>query len=232
MTLETPLKDLCPSTWKTLLAPAFDSPHWSQLEAFLEQEWQSATIYPPRPQIFTALALIPPEQVKVVILGQDPYHNDGQAHGLAFSVPPEQAIPPSLKNMYRELESDLGISPVKHGCLTAWAQQGVLLLNTVLTVRAHKAASHQKRGWETFTEALLQALSQTRPHLVFVLWGNFARQKLSCIDTDKHTVLTGVHPSPLSARRGFFGSRPFSAINRALQAHQQAEINWQLPKSP
>jgi len=209
--------------WRT---PALQA-HWQKLNGFLQHEWQHETVYPPRAEIFAALALTPPEAVKVLILGQDPYHNPGQAHGFSFSVPAGVPLPPSLKHIYAELQSDLGLSPPAQGSLIPWAQQGVLLLNTVLTVRAHQPASHQKQGWETLTDALIASLSAQQPHMVFVLWGRFAQHKSRWIDS-RHSLIQSAHPSPLSAYRGFFGSRPFSAVNQALQAHGQSPIDWQL----
>ena len=218
-----------PQIWLPLVRDFFNDNHWHLLNKFLSQEYQTELVYPPKELIFSALAPTHPLDIKVVILGQDPYHNENQAHGLAFSVLPEQKIPPSLKNIYKELNTDLGMTIPAHGFLEAWAQQGVLLLNTVLTVRAHQPASHQKQGWEQFTDYLIQKLSESNPHLVFVLWGNFAQKKKKLIDAKKHTLICGVHPSPLSAHRGFFNSKPFSKVNQALKNHQQKAINWELP---
>lgn len=211
-----------PADWQAFLGQqALDD----NLRAFLQKEYAQHTIYPPQHQLFEALSLTPPDQVKVVILGQDPYHNEGQAHGLAFSVNPGVKLPPSLRNLFQELQHDLGCTPPENGDLRAWARQGVLLLNTVLTVRAHEAASHQKRGWEAFTDQIIQAVSKNHDHVVFILWGKAAQAKQKII-ASRHTLLCSVHPSPLSAHRGFFGSRPFSQANAALQAHHQAPIAW------
>lgn len=211
-----------PTAWQAFLGP---SPLPETLVQFLEAEYAQHTIYPPQHQLFEALNLTSPEQVKVVILGQDPYHNAGQAHGLAFSVNPGVALPPSLRNLFQELQSDLGCEMPEQGDLRAWAKQGVLLLNTVLTVRAHEAASHQKRGWEAFTDQIIQAVSKNHDHVVFILWGKAAQAKQKII-ASRHTLLCSVHPSPLSAYRGFFGSRPFSQANAALLAHHQTPIAW------
>lgn len=212
--------------WVTHLMGEVDQPYFLELLDFVERERAQHSVFPPSSEVLSAFTLTPFDQVKVVILGQDPYHDDGQAHGLSFSVGPDVAIPPSLRNIYKELASDLGIDPPSHGNLVKWAQQGVMLLNTVLTVRAHQAHSHRKRGWERFTDAAITALSQHRDHVVFVLWGKPAQKKKKLIDARKHTVLQANHPSPLSARKGFFGSKPFSAVNAALAAHDQAPIDW------
>jgi uracil-DNA glycosylase len=180
--------------------------------------------------IFEALEKTPYEKVKVVILGQDPYHGMNQAHGLSFSVQPGVKIPPSLKNIYKELADDLGIPPVTHGYLTSWAEQGVLLLNTVLTVREGQAYSHRGKGWEQLTDAIIQKLNEREQPIVFILWGKPAQQKMTMIDTQKHIIIRSVHPSPLSAHRGFFGSKPFSKTNDALIALGETPINWQLPE--
>ncbi len=214
-----------PEPWLKLVADYLPTDYAEQISVFVEQVYQQEQVFPPREQIFRALELTLPRAVKVVILGQDPYHNDGQAHGLAFSVQRDVKIPPSLRNIYKELASDIGCDIPEHGFLEAWSQQGVLLLNTVLTVRAHAAASHQKKGWEILTDAIIKGISEQREHVVFVLWGNAAQKKEALI-ADKHTVLKSVHPSPLSARRGFFGSQPFSKSNGALKAHNQDTVNW------
>lgn len=211
-----------PADWQGFLGPG-SLP--DNLVQFLETEYAQHTIYPPQHQLFEALSLTPPDQVKVVILGQDPYHNEGQAHGLAFSVNAGVALPPSLRNLFQELQSDMGCETPEHGDLRAWAKQGVLLLNTVLTVRAHEAASHQKRGWEVFTDRIIQEVSKNHDHVVFILWGKAAQAKQKII-ASRHTLLCSVHPSPLSAYRGFFGSRPFSQANAALLAHYQTPIAW------
>ena len=218
-----------PEIWQKALHAEQNRPYWAKLEAFLEAEEQQHTVFPPREQIFTALQLTPLSQVRVVILGQDPYHDDGQAHGLSFSVLPPVKPPPSLQNIYKELQTDLGIAIPKHGYLKAWAEQGVLLLNTVLTVRAHTPLSHRKQGWETFTDAVIDAVHREERKTIFVLWGAPAQKKAERIDTTQHTILTSAHPSPLSAHRGFFGCRHFSTINRLLEEQGEPPIEWRLP---
>jgi uracil-DNA glycosylase len=214
-----------PSEWQALCQP--QRRIVEKLEVFLQQERQEYTIFPKYGEIFQALKLCSPENVRVIILGQDPYHDDNQAHGLAFSVKNNIAIPPSLRNIFKELVNDLGIPMPSSGDLTPWAKQGVLLLNSVLTVRAHQAFSHQKQGWEEFTDGLLFALSQQQAHLVFILWGNAAGNKEKLLEK-RHSRLKTAHPSPLSASRGFFGSRPFSFCNQKLQEHGQEIIDWRL----
>ena len=215
--------------WLTLLQPEFDAPYMQQLRAFLAAEKQQGKIlYPPSALWFNALDHTPLSRVKVVILGQDPYHGPQQAHGLCFSVPEGIAPPPSLLNIFGELKRDLGIVPPRHGNLTAWADQGVLLLNAVLTVEQAKAGSHQGKGWETFTDRIVALLNEQRKHLVFLLWGNYAQKKGAIIDRQKHLVLTSPHPSPLSAHRGFIGNGHFSRTNQWLMEHQLSPINWQL----
>lgn len=221
---------LMPADWQAVLQPVLQTPATQQLKAFLTTEYQTQTIYPPANQIFTALAWTPFAQVKVVILGQDPYHGPHQAHGCSFSVNPGIAIPPSLKNIYQELLTDVAATPVNHGYLKAWAEQGVLLLNSVLTVRAGQANSHRQHGWELITDAAIQALSARPEPVVFILWGKPAQAKRRLIDETTNAVLMAPHPSPLSAYRGFFGSRPFSQTNQYLVAWGQAPINWQLPQ--
>ncbi|MBB5209979.1 uracil-DNA glycosylase [Microbulbifer hydrolyticus] len=219
-------------SWYSVLEPEFNKRYMSELREFLQQEKQSGkNIFPPGGQIFNAFNSTPFDQVKVVVLGQDPYHGAGQAHGLCFSVMPGVRIPPSLKNIYKELYSDLGIAPPDHGCLQPWAEQGVLLLNATLTVEESKAGAHQGRGWEQFTDAAIHALAEQRQGLVFILWGSYAQKKGGFIDSRKHLVLRGPHPSPLSAHRGFFGTRPFSQANAYLQERGEAPINWALPPS-
>jgi len=214
-------------SWKARLAGQFAAPHMAGLAAFLRAEKSAGKrIYPPGRQIFRAFELTPFEAVKVVILGQDPYHGPGQAHGLSFSVAPGVAPPPSLQNIYKELATDLGIAHPGHGNLESWARQGVLLLNACLTVEDGRAGSHQGKGWEPFTDAVIAALNREREHLVFILWGRKAQDKGEVIDRDRHLVLTSVHPSPLSASGGFFGSRPFSAANDWLQSHGMTPIDW------
>jgi uracil-DNA glycosylase len=217
--------------WKQALAGEFVAPYMHELRGFLEHEKKNGkTIYPPGREIFNALNTTPLSRVKVVILGQDPYHGAGQAHGLCFSVRRGVMLPPSLQNIYKEIQNDLGIAPARHGDLSHWAEQGVLLLNSVLTVQAGQAASHQNRGWETFTDAVIRVLNEEREHLVFLLWGSYAQKKGRFIDGKKHLVLKSVHPSPLSANRGgWFGCRHFSQTNRYLEAHGQAPIDWSLP---
>jgi uracil-DNA glycosylase len=220
---------LIPS-WKDPLGAEFSQPFMQELKAFLAAEKKAGkVILPPGNEIFAALNLTPLEDVKVVIVGQDPYHGPGQAHGLSFSVRPGVRIPPSLQNIYKELQSDLGIPPASHGCLESWSQQGVLLLNAILTVEQGKAAAHQNRGWERFTSKILEVLASRRRHLVFILWGAYAQHKGAAISRRDHLVLAGPHPSPLSAHRGFFGSRPFSRSNEYLQSKNIEPISWQLP---
>ena len=217
-------------SWKRELIEEFSEPYMQELRAFLKKEIESGKkIYPKPSEWFAAFDHTPFEKVKVVILGQDPYHGPGQAHGLCFSVRPGVQPPPSLVNIYKELKSDLGIQPPDHGYLISWADQGVLLLNSVLTVRQGQAASHQKKGWEKFTDKAIRLLAEKRENLVFVLWGSYAQKKGEFIDRKKHKVIEAVHPSPLSAHRGFFGSRPFSQINKYLQSHHIKPINWEIP---
>lgn len=215
--------------WLEALNDEFKKPYYKKLFATVNQEYKTRLIFPPADDVFNAFHLTPLHKVKVVILGQDPYHNENQAHGLSFSVKPEQKeIPPSLVNIYQELHDDLGCTIPNHGCLTKWAQQGVLLLNTVLTVRAHQANSHRGIGWEEFTDAAIMALnSQDRP-IVFILWGSPAQRKKVMLNNPNHLILTAPHPSPLSAHRGFFGSRPFSKTNEFLESHGVEPIDWQI----
>lgn len=216
-------------SWKSRLKDEFTAPYMQKLKAFLLKEKEHhKTIFPRGPEYFAALNMTPFDQVKVVILGQDPYHGPGQAHGLSFSVRPGVALPPSLVNIYKELADDLGIPRSQHGHLEAWAHQGVLLLNSVLTVESGRAASHQGQGWEQFTDKIVHLLAEEREHLVFVLWGSYAQKKGAFIDRKKHLVIDSPHPSPLSAHRGFFGSKPFSKINRYLSDHGKTPIRWQL----
>ena len=218
--------------WNPLLRGELAEPYWAELQAFVAAEREAGPVYPPADEVFAALRLTPYADVKVVILGQDPYHGPDQAHGLAFSVKPPVTPPPSLANIFKELESDLDIPPAPHGSLTSWAQQGVLLLNATLTVRARTAASHQKKGWETFTDQVLRVVNDKPETVVFLLWGSSARKKAKLIDTSRHVVIESPHPSPLSAHRGFFGSRPFSRVNEALEAASRGAIDWQLPVAP
>ena len=217
-------------SWLQALESEFAEEYMQNLRTFLRDEMQAGhVIYPPMNQLFTAFWHTPFDQVKVVILGQDPYHGPKQAHGLSFSVQRGIKPPPSLKNIYKEREHDLGIPPSDHGDLSEWSKRGVLLLNTVLTVRAHSAGSHQGRGWERFTDRVIFELNEQREHLVFVLWGKKAQAKASMIDQNKHLIIATAHPSPYSADRGFFGSKPFSTINAFLQKHAYSEIDWTLP---
>lgn len=217
-------------SWLRILKDEFEKPYMDELRQFLLLEKQKgASIFPPGNQIFYALDRTPFDRVKVVILGQDPYHGPGQAHGLCFSVQPGVAPPPSLVNIYKEMETDLGLSPPSHGCLSTWADQGVLMLNSVLTVSAHQAGSHQGRGWEQFTDRIIRELEEQREHLVFILWGGYARKKGKFIRRERHLVLESPHPSPLSSYRGFFGSRPFSRSNAYLKEHGRNEVSWKLP---
>lgn len=214
--------------WLNTLDSEFEQPYFSQIKQFLLSEKQAGkTIYPAGSLIFNAFNLTPIEKVKVVILGQDPYHNEGQAHGLCFSVADGVPPPPSLENMFKELQNDLGIPPSRHGNLTAWANQGVFLLNAILTVEAHKPASHQKIGWQQFTDAVIQKISDQQEGIVFMLWGNFAKSKIPLIDASKHHILTAGHPSPLSARL-FFGCRHFSKANELLEQQGKTPIDWYL----
>ncbi len=216
------------ASWYRVLQPEFESDYFANLKSFLVDEKRKYVVYPPGSLIFNAFNLTPFDKVKVVILGQDPYHGPYQAHGLSFSVPDGVDFPPSLRNIMKELQDDLGISVSQSGNLERWAREGVLLLNASLTVRAGQAASHAGHGWERFTEAAIQALSAEREHIVFILWGNYAIAKSALIDASKHLILKSVHPSPLSANRGFFGCHHFSKANDFLQQHGIAPIDWRL----
>ena len=217
------------ASWQAVIGDELNKPYMQSLRAFLKQEKASGkTIFPPSPLIFNAFNHTPFDKVRVVIIGQDPYHGPGQAHGLSFSVPSGIALPPSLMNIFKEIEADLGIKMSNNGDLTAWADQGVLLLNATLTVEMANAGSHQNRGWEEFTDAAIAALNNHREGLVFVLWGSYAQKKGAIIDSKKHLILQSPHPSPLSAHRGFFGNHQFSTINRYLQEHGKTPINWQI----
>ncbi len=217
------------ASWKKVLQDEFKKPYFRQIKAFLQEELaRGVTIYPPPPLIFNAFNLTPFDKVKVVILGQDPYHGEGQAHGLCFSVPPGVPHPPSLQNIFKELQDDLGIPPPKCGDLTRWALQGVLLLNAILTVRAHQPGSHRGIGWERFTDAVLKKISDLKEGVVFMLWGKFAQEKKKLIDGRKHLILTASHPSPYSANNGFFGCRHFSKANMYLKRVGKEPINWNL----
>lgn len=215
-------------SWRPILKPLFQTDTLRELSNFVQQQRASHTVFPSEELVFNAFQLTPFDQLKVVILGQDPYHGPGQANGLSFSVPKGKAIPPSLRNIYTELQRDLPAFTIPdHGDLTKWAQQGVLLLNATLTVQAHLAGSHQKRGWEYFTDGIIRSISEKRTGVVFMLWGAYANKKAAIIDTTKHLILKSVHPSPLSAYRGFFGCGHFSKANTHLKQAQQAEIDWQ-----
>lgn len=213
-------------TWASRLQSEFDAPYFQQLTQFVKQEYASGPCYPPGPEIFNAFNLCPFPQVKVVIIGQDPYHEPGQAEGLCFSVKDGVQKPPSLVNIFKEIEDDLGRPAPATGSLRRWAEQGVFLLNATLTVRAHQAGSHQGHGWETFTDAVIRRLSEEREHLVFILWGSFAQRKGQVIDRNRHLVLASAHPSPLSAYRGFFGNHHFSRANDYLIEHGLKPISW------
>jgi uracil-DNA glycosylase len=218
-----------PSSWQPILAEETEKPYYQKLQAFVAEERRAHIIFPPEPEVFAALATTPYERVSVLLLGQDPYHDDGQAHGLCFSVRPGVAIPPSLVNIFKELKSDVGFRLPNNGYLMHWAEQGILMLNAVLTVRAHEPNSHKNKGWEQFTDTIIRAVSAKSDRVVFMLWGGYARKKLELIDAERHTVIQSAHPSPLSARNGFFGSRPFSRINAELRAAGKPAIDWQIP---
>jgi uracil-DNA glycosylase len=213
-------------SWKEALSPEFESPYMQQLKSFLVEEKPRGSEY------FRALDLTPLDEVQVVILGQDPYHGSGQAHGLCFSVRPGVRIPPSLVNIYKELETDLGIPPARHGFLESWAKQGVLLLNSVLTVEESQAASHQGKGWERFTDAVIRKVNDECDAVVFMLWGSYAQKKAAFVDTERHLVLKAAHPSPLSAHNGFLGCRHFSKANAYLAENGREPIDWALPSNP
>ena len=221
---------MLPASWMAARADEFEKPYWKSLQEFVAAERAAHEIYPPADEVFTALELTPLAEVRVVILGQDPYHGEGQAHGLSFSVKPGVRVPASLRNMFTELKDDLGVPSAKTGYLVPWARQGVLMLNTVLTVRAGEANSHRNRGWEQFTDAVIKAVNAKEDPVVFVLWGAHAQKKISLIDTAKHAVIQSAHPSPLSAKNGFFGSKPFSKINATLAARGKPEVAWRLEK--
>lgn len=222
-------KQILKNDWAALLENEFQKPYYLQLREFLKAEYASQTIYPPMEDLFNALHYTQYEDVKVVILGQDPYHGAGQAHGLSFSVNPQVPAPPSLKNIFKELQADLGCEIPNNGYLVPWAKQGVLLLNTVLTVRESQAASHRNKGWEQFTDEVIRTISRREKPVVFMLWGRHAQEKKTLIDVNKHLIIESVHPSPLSAHRGFFGSQPFSQANTFLQARGEQPIDWQIP---
>lgn len=223
------MKQIIHNEWQEILEPQFAAAYYLKLREFLKNEYQTQTVFPPMHNIWNAFELTPYPDVKVVIIGQDPYHGDNQAHGLSFSVQKGVRIPPSLRNIYKELESDLGIKPANHGDLTTWAKQGVFLLNSVLTVRKGEAFSHRGKGWELLTDAVIRALNEREQPVVFILWGNASIAKKALINQKKHIVITSPHPSPLSASRGFFGSKPFSKANEALIQLGEQPINWELP---
>lgn len=217
-----------PDGWLKALSAEFEKPYWDELQTFVAGERKKHQVFPPEDEVFSAFELTPYENVRVVILGQDPYHDDGQAHGLCFSVKPGITPPPSLGNMYKELKADLGCKVPNNGYLVPWAKQGVLMINAVLTVQAHTPNSHKDRGWETFTDAVIRAVSDRADPAVFVLWGKYAQKKKKLIDAKKHVVIEGAHPSPLSVKL-FLGSKPFSKVNDALAGLGKAPIDWQIP---
>ncbi|GAB2707630.1 uracil-DNA glycosylase [Kitasatospora kifunensis] len=217
-----------PESWRQVLAGETEQPYFAELAAYVAAQRAEHEVFPPRGQVFSALAATAYQDVRVLVLGQDPYHDNGQAHGMSFSVLPGTKTPPSLRNMFKELNTDLGLPIPDNGYLMPWAEQGVLLLNAVLTVRAHEANSHKAKGWEKFTDAVIKAVSARPEPCVFVLWGNYAKKKLPLIDTERHAVVQGAHPSPLSARL-FLGSKPFSQINEALVGFGGEPINWRIP---
>lgn len=224
------LQDKLPKDWKQALKAALDSPSFQELERFVAKERQEATVFPSEEDLFSAFRLTPYADVRVLLLGQDPYHGPGQAHGLAFSVKPGVPSPPSLVNIFKELEADVKVPRPKDGSLIAWAEQGVLLLNAVLTVRQAEPNSHAGHGWEAFTDAVIRAVSEKTEPVVFLLWGKYAQKKKKLIDATRHVVIEGTHPSPLSASSGFFGSRPFSAVNQALESKGRPPIDWRLSR--
>ena len=217
--------DIAPG-WRTALAAELEKPYFATLSAYVDSERASHEVFPPEPDVFNAFRHADFDQTRVLLLGQDPYHDVGQAHGLCFSVRPGVKFPASLRNIFKERQSDVGLPPPQDGCLTGWAGQGILMLNTVLTVRAHEAASHKGKGWEVFTDAVICALNARPAPVVFVLWGGHAQNKRRLITHNRHVVLESAHPSPLSAHSGFFGSRPFSRINESLRSLGQPEIDW------
>jgi len=223
-----PLPSAMPESWRAALAAEAERPEWTALMEFVAAERAAHTVLPDEADVFNAFRLTPLDRVKVLILGQDPYPTPGVAHGLSFSVRPGTPVPASLRNIYRERKDDLGLEPARHGCLAAWAQRGVLLLNTCLTVRAGEPNSHANRGWERFTDAAIRAVNALDRRVAFVLWGAAARRKAALIDAARHAVIASAHPSPLSARTGFFGSKPFSKINESLEKNGTAAIDWAL----
>ncbi|HJW30034.1 MAG TPA: uracil-DNA glycosylase [Saprospiraceae bacterium] len=227
--MERTMPPVIPAAWQPIVGAETEQPYYHKLMLFLAKEREKYTVFPPENEVFNALQYTPYEQVNVLLLGQDPYHDHNQAHGLCFSVRPGIKPPPSLQNIFKELKDDLGCHIPNNGYLVPWAKQGILLLNAVLTVRAHQAASHRNKGWEKFTDKVIEKVNEKESPVIFVLWGNYAQQKIPLIDTNKHTIVKGAHPSPLSANKGFFGSRPFSKINAALQQAGKPEIDWQIP---
>jgi uracil-DNA glycosylase len=221
-----------PESWQAVVGDEIEKPYFKALEAFVDSERQKYTVYPKESEVFSALEYTPYEAVRVLILGQDPYHGLRQAHGCSFSVRPHVSLPPSLRNIFKELQDDVGAAPPDHGCLVPWARQGVLLLNTVLTVRAGQANSHQGKGWEEFTDAIFLAVNRKTTRVVFLLWGASARRKADMVDLTRHVVIQSAHPSPYSASSGFFGSHPFSRANQALRQTGLSQIDWQLPNLP
>jgi uracil-DNA glycosylase len=218
-----------PESWHEHLNGELAKPYFQKLEQFVDEERQHYEVFPPEQDVFSALRLTPYERVNVFLLGQDPYHDNNQAHGLCFSVRPGIKPPPSLMNIFKELRSDVDFRVPNNGYLVPWAEQGMLMLNAVLTVRAHEPNSHKNHGWEKFTDQVIRVVNAKEEPVVFVLWGGYAQKKKALIDTTRHTIIESAHPSPLSARNGFFGSRPFSRINQTLREHGKPEINWQLP---
>jgi uracil-DNA glycosylase len=218
-----------PPGWHEHLAEELDKPYFHKLSQFVDGERQHHTVFPPETEVFSALRITPYERANVLLLGQDPYHDDNQAHGLCFSVQPGIKPPPSLMNIFKELRDDVGFRIPNNGYLVPWAEQGILMLNAVLTVRAHQANSHKNHGWEIFTDAFIRQVNAKKDRVVFILWGGYAQKKLSLIDTTRHHIIQSAHPSPLSAHNGFFGSKPFSQVNKALRDAGKPEINWQLP---
>lgn len=230
-TVEFPLQADLDQSWKSALEPETHKPYWNELQRFVADERNRHTVYPPAEDVFNAFRYTPLARVKVFLLGQDPYPGAGQAHGLCFSVRPGVRLPGSLRNIYQELQDDLGVKPVKHGYLTAWARQGVLMLNACLTVRAEHPNSHAGKGWEHFTDAALQAVNAQKRRIVFLLWGAYAQKKIPLIDQSRHFVVKSAHPSPLSANNGFFHSKPFSKVNAALEEAGEKPIDWRLPET-
>lgn len=216
--------------WDDILKEEMEQPYFQELMSWLDEEYKEHTVYPPRDLLFQALRLTPYHEVKAVILGQDPYHGAGQAEGLSFSVQPGVKVPPSLRNIYIELKEDMGVPTPSHGSLVSWGKHGVLLLNTALTVREGKPASHRGKGWERFTDTIIRLLNEREQPMVFLLWGNHAAEKEVLINTEHHLVIRSAHPSPFAARKGFFGSRPFSRTNTFLQEHGQQPVDWTIPE--